>query len=285
MHARAPTPVYILGRFYSYTNIHYTLHYKIYSTLRICQPCAAAPCQPQMMPPQAWAALVVTLLLRQGLAAAAPTVRRTTCGGGYGWGGPGKPCPEPVWKPRWALNLSTAVSNIVNTPDEGSAWGLVTYPWNLNASYWQDVHPHPGEATMARQCQLVKALGTGTRCMVYRQNELSLQWQETSRAAQTAANAGMYLQFKTKALCEAAAPCSVAAFHQMSQAGKPLVACNRSAPVSAPNCAYCCNFSETGTGVYNEPIGGQWPSGLKPAAGDNALGDGQLFFATRPRCE
>ena len=24
MHARAPIPVYILGRFYSYTNIHYT---------------------------------------------------------------------------------------------------------------------------------------------------------------------------------------------------------------------------------------------------------------------
>ena len=26
----------------------------------------------------------------------------------------------------------------------------------------------------------------------------------------------------------------------------------------------------------NEPIGGQWPHGLKPAAGDNALGDGQV---------
>ena len=49
--------------------------------------------------------------------------------------------------------------------------------------------------------------------------------------------------------------------------------CNKSAPVSAPNCAYCCNFS-----CYNEPIGGQWPSGLKPAKGDNALGDGQLFW-------
>jgi hypothetical protein len=117
--------------------------------------------------------------------------------------------------------------------------------------------------------------------MVYRQNELSLQWQETSRAAQTAANAGMYLQFKSKALCEAAAPCDVAAFHQMSQTGKPLVPCNKSAPLSAPNCAYCCNFSEVGTGVYNEPIGGQWPSGLKPAHGDNALGDGQLFFDFR----
>ena len=31
----------------------------------------------------------------------------------------------------------------------------------------------------------------------------------------------------------------------------------------------------------NEPIGGQWPTGLKPAFGDNALGDGQLFWDFR----
>ena len=181
---------------------------------------------------------------------APPTLARATCGSSYGWNGVGKPCPDPRWEPRWALNLSTATSNIVGTPEEGSAWGLVTYPWNLNNSEWQNVHPHRGEQVMARQCALVKAHGTGTRCMVYRQNELSLQWQETSRAAQTAANSQMFLQFKSKALCDAAAPCNIAAFHQMSQAGKPLVACNKSAPVSAPNCAYCCNFTEgPGTGV------------------------------------
>lgn len=33
--------------------------------------------------------------------------------------------------------------------------------------------------------------------------------------------------------------------------------------------------------VDNEPIGGQWPTGLKPAFGDNALGDGQLFWDFR----
>ena len=44
---------------------------------------------------------------------------------------------------------------------------------------------------------------------------------------------------------------------------------------------FCCNFSDSGNGVYNEPIGGQWPPGLKPAAGNNALGDGQLFFDFR----
>lgn len=53
---------------------------------------------------------------------------------------------------------------------------------------------------MTEQCRRVKAFGTGNRCMVYRQNELSLQWQETSRAAQTSENVGMYLQYKTKQL-------------------------------------------------------------------------------------
>eukprot|EP01043_Picozoa_sp_COSAG02_P102849 COSAG02_NODE_38865_length_424_cov_0.566154_1_plen_77_part_10 len=42
-----------------------------------------------------------------------------------------------------------------------------------------------------------KVVARADSWMVYRQNELSLQWQETSRAAQTAANVGMFLQFKT----------------------------------------------------------------------------------------
>jgi hypothetical protein len=35
------------------------------------------------------------------------------------------------------------------------------------------------------------------------------------------------------------------------------------------------------TSSDNEPIGGQFPNGLKPAFGDNALGDGQLFWDFR----
>ena len=40
----------------------------------------------------------------------APEVR-TTCGGGYGWGGQGPPCPNPTWEPNWALNLSTTTAS------------------------------------------------------------------------------------------------------------------------------------------------------------------------------
>jgi hypothetical protein len=217
---------------------------------------------------------LMILLLGSGAAAE----QRFTCGNGYGWNGNSFACPDPLWEPNWQLNLSTAISNTYSTPEKAAAWGLVTFGWDINADWWQNVHPHPGEEAMAKQCRGVKAQGTGSRCMVYRQNELSLQWQETSRSAQTDENADMYLHFKSKELCDAAAPCDVAAFHQTSQ---QLIACNRTAPVSAPNCAYCCNFSSVGNGVYNEPIGGQYPSGLKPAHGDNALGDGQLFFDFR----
>ena len=135
------------------------------------------------------------------------------------------------------------------------------------------------------RCKRIKAMGTGTRCMVYRQNELAVQWQESSRAAMTQANAdtGWFLKFKTRELCEGAADCDDAAYHNMNGGG-PLVPCRKPAALSDPNCAYCCNFSQHGMGVYNEPLGGPW-RGDGPfnvtRFGSNALGDAQLFWDFR----
>jgi hypothetical protein len=124
--------------------------------------------------------------------------------------------------------------------------------------------------------------GTGTRCMVYRNTELALQWQETSRAAMTAENVdrGWFLRFTTQAACDAAAPCNIAAYHNIRNQSAPLVPCNRSAPITAPNCAMCCNFSRG----YNEPIGGPWPPTPRNNGtrfGDNARNDGQFFWDFR----
>lgn len=123
-----------------------------------------------------------------------------------------------------------------------------------------------------------------TRCMVYRNVELALQWQETCRAAMTEENAkkGWFLQFKTQEACDAAPPCDVAAWHNILNATAPLIPCNKTAPRAAPNCPSCCNF--TASRVYNEPIGGPWPP--NPASngtrfGNNALNDGQLFWDYR----
>eukprot|EP00747_Dinoflagellata_sp_TGD_P122383 gnl/TRDRNA2_/TRDRNA2_173612_c1_seq1.p1 gnl/TRDRNA2_/TRDRNA2_173612_c1~~gnl/TRDRNA2_/TRDRNA2_173612_c1_seq1.p1 ORF type:complete len:441 (+),score=32.31 gnl/TRDRNA2_/TRDRNA2_173612_c1_seq1:50-1372(+) len=201
---------------------------------------------------------------------------RTTCGSLYRSGAEGPPCPEPRWAPEYRLNVSTIVASLANSswydPSKAAAWGLVTFDWQLGGDVWQNVHPHNAEEVYEEQCRRVKAQGTGTKCFVYRQVELSLQWMKTQREAQTEGNASMYLQFKTPELCDAAPPCNVASFHQCN--GGTCDPCNATAPLKSPNCPYCCNF----TRVYNEPIGGGWP---KPARGDNALGDGQLFFDHR----
>ena len=222
-----------------------------------------------------------------------------SCGGNYGWmqtekPWAGKPCPPPQWEPTWALNLSTTPwtpwgpeSAFGNIPGyfpatNASRWGWLNFDWSDANKIWQDHFPHPNEALLVKQCQQVVAKGTGTRCMVYRNNELALQWQETSRAAMTAENveAGWFLRFKTQAACDAAAPCNVAAYHNIANQSLPLVPCNRSAPISAPNCAMCCNFSRG----YNEPIGGPWPPSPGKEGtrfGNNALNDGQFFWDFR----
>ena len=206
-------------------------------------------------------------------AAAAPPEPHLSCGGNYGWMATeqpwaGKPCPPPQWDPQWQLNLSTTPwtpwgpeSAFGNIPGyfpalNASRWGWLNFDWSDANRVWQDEHPHPNEAVMVKQCQMVVAEGTGTRCMVYRNNELALQWEESSRAAMTAENVekGWFLRFKTQAACDAAPPCSVAAYHHIANQSLPLVPCNKTAPLSAPNCAMCCNFSR----AYNEPIGGPW---------------------------
>jgi hypothetical protein len=186
---------------------------------------------------------------------------RTTCGGYYGWGHFGAACPDPTWQPRWALNLSTMSSWKENASgfynaEKAASWGMVTFDWSIGFDQWRQTLPHPGEAWLLEQCRLVKALGTGTRCLVYRQNSLSLQWQASSRRVQTAANSSMFLKFATQALCDAAPPCAVARRH------------------SAPTANFfCCNFSR----VYNEPLAPRVP-GQSPGAGN-----GQLFWDFRRR--
>jgi hypothetical protein len=163
-----------------------------------------------------------------------------------------------------------------------SRWGWINFDWSDANAVWQNNHPHDNEAVLVEQCKMVKAEGTGTRCMVYRNNELALQWQETSRAVMTEeyVDKGWFLRFKNQSSCDAAAPCNIAAFHNILNQSAPLIPCNKTAPVADPNCCYCCNF----TRAYNEPIGGAWPpapASNRTRFGDNALNDGQWFWDFR----
>jgi hypothetical protein len=171
-------------------------------------------------------------------------------------------------------------------PKNMSQWGLINFDWADASNIWQDTLPdHNNEAVLVEQCKMVKAEGTGTRCMVYRNTELALQWQESSRAAMTQANVdrNVFLKYKTKDLCENSAPCNIAAYHNANQ--PPLIPCNKNAPISEPNCGNCCNFSTASNplGAYNEPIGGGYPRPGHNTSrfGTNALGDGQLFWDFR----
>ena len=226
-------------------------------------------------------------------ATAASSEAHVSCGGNYGWmrtepSWGHTPCPPPTWDIAWELNRSTTPftpwgpeSAEGDTPGftdpvNASRWGWINFDWSDANGLWQDTHPHDNEAVLVKQCSMVKARGTGTRCMVYRNNELALQWQETSRAVMTEeyTEKGWFLRFKNQTSCDSAAPCSIAAWHNIQNQSAPLVPCNKEAPVAAPNCAYCCNF--TGR-AYNEPIGGAWPpapNSHRTRFGDNALNDG-----------
>lgn len=205
---------------------------------------------PTLLLPLLLLLLLLLLLPVASLPPPPPGEPRTTCGGEYGWWAPGRACPPPQWAPVWALNLSTVPHTPwgddislakpgLYDPINASQWGMVNFDWADGASIWQNVHPHNDEATLVEQCRRVKALGTGTKCFVYRNNELALQWQETSRAAMTQKNvdAGWFLRFKTKEGCDAAPPCNIAVFHDGTAAHtKPPVPCNKTAPVTQPNC-------------------------------------------------
>ena len=122
--------------------------------------------------------------------------KRITCGGGYGWSVSARAaCPPPQWKPVWQMNLSTVTESAANIsgfydPVKASQWGVITMDWQDGAALWQDVLPgHTGEKVLIEQCKRIKAQGSGTRCMVYRQNELAVQWQQSSRAVMDQAHA------------------------------------------------------------------------------------------------
>ena len=80
-----------------------------------------------------------------------------------------------------------------------------------------------------------------TRCLVYRNTELGLEWLSSERAVMNEAHSGFFLNFKTQAMCRAAGSCSGVMTRQQGNAG-------------------CCAWSggaEGLGGVYSEPIGPQ----------------------------
>ena len=65
----------------------------------------------------------------------------------------------------YAVGRSSTRCRFINST-QMSRWGWVNFDWADGGDIWQDRLPHDGEATVVKQCKMVKAKGTGTRCMV-----------------------------------------------------------------------------------------------------------------------
>jgi hypothetical protein len=102
----------------------------------------------------------------------------------------GRPCPPPPWAPEWNLTRSTAVQPWCRdafTP--AHPWGLISLAWDCSEDGAEEA------ATVAR-CADLKARGIATRCFMYHNQELSLRWLESQRAAMDdGARAGWFLRW------------------------------------------------------------------------------------------
>ena len=99
----------------------------------------------------------------------------------------GLPCAPPTWAPTWNLTQSTVCQPSGNSyfmPNH--TWGLVSLDWSVSRSNWfigGNTSNTTCEATSRKGCQMLKDAGKATRCFIYHNSELALEWLETQREA------------------------------------------------------------------------------------------------------
>ena len=166
---------------------------------------------------------------------------------------PKPPLVLPPWAPTYNLSLSTALF-----PTNQSGWwdvdltrrfGLLNFDWSNAQALW--ALPPVGkckggddacgscEEYLAEQCRRVKLVNNETRCLVYRNTELGLEWLSSERSVMNEAHSGFFLNYQTPAMCQAAGSCDTVTSRDDGNAG-------------------CCAWGPGATGlggVYSEPIG------------------------------
>ena len=117
------------------------------------------------------------------------------------------PCPLPQWAASWALNRSivTQPGNVPGFLNASAAarFGLVSLDWSVASAVWrpggaaQACATTTGAATLVEQCRQIKAVDATTRCFVYRNTILFLEWLEPQRSAmQDPTRADYFLQYQ-----------------------------------------------------------------------------------------
>ena len=98
----------------------------------------------------------------------------------------GLPCAPPLWTPTWNLTQSTVIQ-----PGHTASyflplhtWGLISLDWSVARGTWfagNNTKNTTMEATLTENCRQLKALGLASRCFIYHNTELALQWLESQR--------------------------------------------------------------------------------------------------------
>jgi hypothetical protein len=86
---------------------------------------------------------------------------------------------------------------------DAARFGLVSLDWSVASGVWrpggasQACATTTGAATLVEQCRQIKAVDASTRCFVYRNTVLFLEWLEPQRAAMVdPARAGYFMQYQ-----------------------------------------------------------------------------------------
>ena len=96
----------------------------------------------------------------------------------------GVPCPTPTWPVTWNLTQSTIIqpsSTAFFMPNH--TYGLISLDWTVANSIWftGNTENTTCEATSITGCKMLKEAGLATRCFIYHNSELALQWLESQR--------------------------------------------------------------------------------------------------------
>ena len=97
-------------------------------------------------------------------------------------------CPLPPWSPTWNLTLSTTfygfTPNAMVLPAANKPWGLIPLDHEVAELLYatSDFMQANAQATLIRNCQLIKSRSPQTKCLVYHNTEVALQYFESDRA-------------------------------------------------------------------------------------------------------
>lgn len=145
------------------------------------------------------------MLLLSETALALNAVSKTSPCTYFGEGVP--PCPLPRWAPTWQLSMSTicqpgSTDGFLDAT-LAAKWGFISLDWSIASKIWNpdgtsaSVDNATGASTLVEQCRQIKAVNNRTKCGVYRNTILALEWLEPQRAVMhSSLFADMFLKYQ-----------------------------------------------------------------------------------------